>query len=49
MVTVVENIDPKIKPVPAVIKELEQKYAGKFVVSTLLMRFQRFGWRVLIY
>ena len=33
MVTVVENIDPKIKPVPAVIKELEQKYAGKFVVQ----------------
>ena len=42
MVTVVENIDPnnmdpnnrdKIKPVPAVIKELEEKYAGKFVVQ----------------
>ena len=33
MVTVVENIDPKIKPVPAVITELEQKYAGKFVVQ----------------
>ena len=33
MVTVVENTDPKIKPVPAVIKELEEKYAGKFVVQ----------------
>lgn len=33
MVTVVENTDPKIKPVPAVIKELEHKYAGKFVVQ----------------
>ena len=33
MVTVVENIDPNIKPIPAVITELEQKYAGKFVVQ----------------
>ena len=33
MVTVVENTDPKIKPIPAVITELEQKYAGKFVVQ----------------
>lgn len=44
MVTVVENTDPKIKPVPAVIKELEHKYAGKFVVQhTVDERFQRFG------
>ena len=33
MVTVVENKNPKIKPVPAVIRELEHKYAGKFVVQ----------------
>ena len=33
MVTVVENIDPKIKPIPAVIKELEDKYHGKFVIQ----------------
>lgn len=33
MVTVVENTDPKIKPQPAVIRELEHKYAGKFVVQ----------------
>ena len=38
MVTVVENTDPKNmdskgKPVPAVITELTQKYAGKFVVQ----------------
>lgn len=49
MVTVVENTDPKIKPVPAVITELEQKYAGNLSYSTLWMRFQQSGWRVQIY
>ena len=33
MVTVVENRDPKVKLVPAVIRELEHKFAGKFVVQ----------------